>query len=81
MSSRNEIETETLINSETEISLYQMSRLVLDVACFKLRDIMQKVTELSIPLCVAFINYQKAFDSVNHLHLWKFQKKWDCLLQ
>ena len=42
---------------------------------FNLRIIMEKAREASVPLYMAFIDYKKAFDSVNHRKLWSVLKE------
>lgn len=46
---------------------------------FNLRAIMEKASDMLVLFCVAFIDYKKAFDSVQHPKLWKkCSRYWDC---
>ena len=38
---------------------------------FSLRNIIEQSTEWNAPLCIGFIDFKKAFDSIHHETLWK----------
>ena len=42
-----------------------------------IRRIMEKATEFQKNIFFGFIDYAKAFDSVDHNKLWKFFKRWE----
>ena len=38
---------------------------------FSLRNIIEQSTEWNAPLCIGFIDFKRAFDSIHHETLWK----------
>ena len=42
---------------------------------YTLNQIIEKTNEYNLPLCVGFINYEKAFDSVEHFAIFEALRK------
>ena len=43
---------------------------------FSLRNIIKQSTKCNAPLCIGFIDFKKAFDSIHHETLWKIPRQY-----
>ena len=66
----NRIEGDIDVNQRQEQAGFRRSKGCMD-QIFSLRNIIEQSTEWNAPLCIGFIDFNKAFDSIHHETLWK----------
>ena len=66
----NRIEEAIDVNLRQEQAGFRRGKGCMD-QIFSLRNIIEQSTEWNAPLCIGFIDFKKAFDSIHHETLWK----------
>ena len=66
----NRIEGAIYVNLRQEQAGFRRGKGCMD-QIFSLRNIIEQSTEWNAPLCIGFIYFKKAFDSIHHDTLWK----------